>query len=182
MPSGPAHSRVARNYTIEDATMKRPLLLAGGLLLALSPILGPLQLGSGAARALAQPGATQPHAALGVVRVRGGSASTMLGSGNLTYHGGPVMRTNQTYAIYWVPPGYSIASGYDTLINQYLGDVATASGQSSNVYATDTEYYDTTGPIAYSSRFSGSIVDTDPLPASGCYDSDTSACLTDAHI
>src|SRR5581483_7086057 len=126
MPSGPAHSRVTRNYTIEDATMKRPLLIAGSLLLALSPILGPLQLGSSAAQALAQPGTTQPHGAWGVVRVRGGSASTMLGSGNLTYHGGPFMHTNQTYTIYWVPPGYSIASGYDTIINQYLGDVAAA--------------------------------------------------------
>src|SRR6476469_4042171 len=30
------------------------------------------------------------------------------GSGQLVYHGGPVMHTNTTYAIYWVPPGYSM--------------------------------------------------------------------------
>ncbi|MBV8597216.1 MAG: hypothetical protein JO017_00190, partial [Actinobacteria bacterium] len=31
----------------------------------------------------------------------------------LTYHGGSVMRTNKTYAIYWVPSGYSVSTNYE---------------------------------------------------------------------
>jgi hypothetical protein len=38
--------------------------------------------------------------------------------------------------------------------------VAAASGASSNVYAVEKQYYDTTGPIAYSSTFGGSVTDT----------------------
>jgi hypothetical protein len=46
--------------------------------------------------------------ALGIVTARAShSASTSRGAGNLKYHGGPVEHTNTTYAIYWVPSGYS---------------------------------------------------------------------------
>ena len=48
--------------------------------------------------------------------------------GNLFYHGGPVMRTNTTYAIYWVPPGYFVSSGYVSIIDQYFANVAADSG------------------------------------------------------
>src|SRR5213082_1054914 len=70
----------------------------------------------------------------GVVPVIGGPQS---GSGNLSYHGGPVMATNKTYAIYWIPSGYSVSSLYISLINQFLTDVAAASGHTSNVYWSD---------------------------------------------
>ena len=63
--------------------------------------------------------------------------------GNLTYHGGPVMHTNKTYAIYWVPAGYSVTASYKAMINQYFTDVAAASGATSNVYSVETQYYDT---------------------------------------
>ena len=104
------------------------------------------------------------------------------GFGNLQYNGGPVEHTNTTYAIYWAPPGFSFASGYTSLIDRYFGDVAAASGSSSNVYYSDTQYSDSSGKIAYRSTFGGSVVDSDPLPASGCSDSDTSVCLSDAQI
>jgi serine protease len=105
------------------------------------------------------------------------------GAGNLKYHAGPVEHTNKVYAIYWVPPGYAIQSGYDTLINRFFGDVAAASGSTTNVYYSDTQYYDSVnGNITYSSSFGGSYTDTNPLPASGCSDSYTSVCLTDAQI
>jgi len=64
------------------------------------------------------------------------------GGSNLAYHNGPVMHTNAVYAIYWVPTGFTIQSGYDTLINQFFGDVAADSGKTTNVYYSDTQYYD----------------------------------------
>jgi hypothetical protein len=118
---------------------------------------------------------------LGMVPARAAGGS--LGSGNLAYHGGPVEPSNTVYAIYWVPPGYSIQSGYDTWINRFFTDVAADSGKTTNVYASDTQYYGPTGQhIAYSSTFGGSYTDTSPLPASACRDSYTAVCLSDAQI
>src|SRR5205823_14203232 len=65
---------------------------------------------------------------------------------------------------------------------QFFNDVAADSGKTSNVYYSDTQYYDTAGSIAYSSSYGGSVLDSDPLPASGCSDSYTSVWLTDAQI
>lgn len=112
------------------------------------------------------------------------NAAGSLGSGNLTYHGGPVQHTNATYAIYWVPSGYSVSSDYESVINRYFGDVAADSGKTSNVYYSDTQYSDGSGKISYSSTFGGSVVDTNPFPASGCSDtvSQTTVCLSDAQI
>jgi hypothetical protein len=93
-----------------------------------------------------------PHAAAGPA-----------GTSNLTYHGGPVMRTNTTYTIFWSPGG-AISSTYQSLINGYFQNVADASGASSNVYASDTQYYDNTGSIAYQSHFGGTYVDTSAIP------------------
>jgi hypothetical protein len=87
---------------------------------------------------------------------------------NLTYNGGPVMRTNTIYAIYWVPSGYSQASNYRSTVDGYFQAVAADSGQGSNVYSATTQYSDTTGSIAYDSTFGGSAVDTDSFPTSGC--------------
>jgi hypothetical protein len=93
-----------------------------------------------------------------------------------------VMRTNTVHAIYWVPSGQSVAPGYESGIDQYLGDVAAASGSQTNVYSVATQYYDSTGFISYKSTFAGSDVDTDPFPASGCHDGVNSVCLTDQQI
>jgi hypothetical protein len=120
---------------------------------------------------------------LGVVPAHGKAASHLAGSGgNLTYHNGPVMHANTVYAIYWVPSGYSVSSNYESLINGYFANVAHDSGLSSNVYYSDTQYYDLSGSIAYNSAFGGSVVDTNTFPASGCRDSYTSICLTDTQI
>jgi hypothetical protein len=115
------------------------------------------------------------------------AASAFAATDNLAYHGGPVMHTNKTYAIYWVPPGYSVSPNYQKLIDQYLGDVAAASGASSNVYASDTQYSDSVnGNILYSATspdmFGGSYLDTSALPPDGCVDQYTSVCLSDAQL
>jgi hypothetical protein len=92
-------------------------------------------------------------------------ANTRFASGsNLVYHSGPVMHTSTTHAIYWDPSGSTMSGSYQPLLNQFLTDVGLASGSASNVYATDTQYYDGSGPIAYSSGFGGSYLDTNPIP------------------
>ena len=93
---------------------------------------------------------------LGTVPPNPHAAAAVSGSGQLSYHGGPVMLTNKTYAIYWIPSGYSVSSLYVSLINRFLTDVAAASGQTSNVYWSDTQYYNASGThISYSSTYAG---------------------------
>ena len=104
------------------------------------------------------------------------------GANNLVYHNGPVMRANAVYAVYWVPAGFAVSSNYSNVINGFFQNVAADSGKQSNVYWSDTQYFDKTGPIAYSAAFKGSVVDTNPFPASGCADPYTSVCLTDGQL
>jgi hypothetical protein len=135
----------------------------------------------------ASPGAMNPAGKIrGVVPAHGQSSRLPKRTSNLNYNGGPVMHTNTVYAIYWVPPGYTVSSNYESLINRYFGDVAHDNGLTSNVYFSDTQYYDTTSGtrayIGYNSTFAGSIVDTDAFPANGCSDRYTRVCLTDAQL
>jgi len=105
------------------------------------------------------------------------------GMGNLQYHGGPAMHTDTTRAIYWFPAGSSYSANYVNVNNGFLQNVAADSGKTSNVYYSDTQYSDSTnGRILYSSSFAGSVIDTNPFPASGCNDSYTSICLTDKQL
>jgi hypothetical protein len=105
--------------------------------------------------------------------------------GNLTYHGGKVLLTNRTVAIFWQPAGSNMAAGYQSTISQYFADVAHDSGSSNNVYSVLNQYYNASNQhIAYSSSNSTSVVDTQPYPASGCSDtvSQTTICLTDSQL
>jgi hypothetical protein len=114
--------------------------------------------------------------AAGLARPSGGSSS------NLSYHGGPVMLTNTTYAIFWGPSN-SWDSGYQTLIDRFFGDVQADNGKSTNVYASDTQYYNAaTTKIAYNSTVGGFRLDTNAYPASGCTDQATAICLTDTQL
>ena len=112
---------------------------------------------------------------------------------NLTYHGGPVMTTNTTYTIYWLPAGQTMSSGYQTIINGFFANVAAASGSTNNVYASDTQYYMGSNPktfIQNNSTFGGTFVDTTtPIPAGNCagqYSASVSShltgCITDAQL
>jgi hypothetical protein len=92
-----------------------------------------------------------------------------------------VMRTNRTYAIYWSPSSNTIDASYETDVNQYLSDVAAASGSQTNVYSVATQYYDSTGFISTQSTFGGSYVDTDPFPTTGGCTA-TPNCLTDSQL
>jgi hypothetical protein len=92
------------------------------------------------------------------------------------------MHTNSVRAIYWIPSGYSVSAQYRSLIDGFFANVAADSGKTSNVYYSDTQYYDLSAPIAYSSSFPGSVIDTNAFPASGCRDSYTSVCLSDSQL
>jgi hypothetical protein len=142
-------------------------------------VLAVAMLAAGAQTALADPPTPANPAGheLGVVPAK---ASKHGGAGsNLSWHGGPVIHANKTYAIYW---GGTFSSDYRSLTDGFLANVAAASGSQSNVYFSDTQYSDSLGTISYSSSFGGSIVDTNPLPASGCNDAYTSVCVSDAQI
>jgi hypothetical protein len=98
---------------------------------------------------------------------------------SVAYYGGWVMQTNTTYAIYWAPSGFAFPPRYGSTIDDYLTNVAAASGSMNNVYSVATQYSDSTGPIAYSSTFGGSYVDTSSFPAAGCSARPAGMCLTD---
>lgn len=136
------------------------------------------------ATALAQPPTSPPVRSdqiFGVVPSH--DAGPQFGYGNLSYHGGPVMHTSTTRAIYWFPAGSSYSANYVNVNNGFLQNVAADSGKTTNVYYAATQYGDNTGQkIQYSSTFAGSVVDTNPYPASGCTDRYTSICLTDAQL
>jgi hypothetical protein len=110
----------------------------------------------------------------------------------LTYHGGPVMTSAKTYAIFWLPAHLqnggvtSLPASYQniqaSLLSLYPGH---------SLGNNNTQYYQTThnGIFSFTSyvqntgSFGGSYVDTDPYPASGCYDSVTGYnCITDAQV
>jgi hypothetical protein len=139
-----------------------------------------------AATALAQPPSSPPVRSdriFGVVPSHELAGSPQIGMGQLQYHGGPTMHTNTTRAIYWFPAGSSYSTNYVNVNNGFLQNVAADSGKTSNVYFSDTQYSDSTsGRILYSSSFAGSVIDTNPFPASGCSDSYTSICLSDKQL
>src|SRR5262245_9084731 len=114
----------------------------------------------------------------------------------LLWHGGPVMSGPTTITpIYWEPNGYFNPSRYRNLINQYLADVAAASGTDTNVYSTALEYPGSNGSGTYAITRGAPIRDHNPFPkgqgcslgkldTSGIYADGTgyTACLDDAQI
>jgi hypothetical protein len=121
------------------------------------------------------------------------------GTPPLIFHGGPVMMTPSTSPlvvtpIFWNTSSFPMASAYTSLITSYLGAVATASGQNTNVFSVANEYSGSNGQIHYSVTLGTAVNDTHALPASGCtvarsdrtgiYSdaSGYSACLDDAQL
>jgi hypothetical protein len=119
----------------------------------------------------------------------------------LTYSNGPVMGTATgtitLTPIYWTPAGYSFDNAdptYRTLINQYITDIAAASGTTKNVYSILPEYSSVangvTTNIKYKFVAGTPMVDTDAFPATGqCTNTAPpavsppivyTACITDA--
>ncbi len=95
------------------------------------------------------------------------------GTPPLWFHGGNVMGTRSTgpvviTPIFWDPAGHSMGLAYKNILKTYLGGVAAASGQHTNVFSTLNGYFGTNGQIQYKLKLGTPINDTDALPASGC--------------
>jgi hypothetical protein len=95
-----------------------------------------------------------------------------------------VLTSEAPYLIFWAPAGHAIPPSSEALLEQYLGDVATASGVSTtNVYSVLGQY-----GAPYSQTFSSAsqaLLDTNPYPAhpSGCkLATGMTACVTDASL
>jgi hypothetical protein len=112
----------------------------------------------------------------------GGSTTTSYGSGNLTYNGGFVLHSPTVRAIYWVPAGYSVSSGYASTIDGFLKNVAGSKGRTDNVFYSDTQYTDSNGAANPYFTFGGSVVDTNPFPANGCTVSYSAICINDSQV
>src|SRR6266542_3456317 len=96
-------------------------------------------------------------------------------AGNLTFHGGNVMTSSTTYAIFWLPGGTHFApttgnaatdaandTRFENLIIRYFQNVG-----GSGIYNTATQYTGANGSILNSSTFGGSVVDTNAYPHAG---------------
>lgn len=155
-------------------------------------ILGPVPLAANAsasARLASAPSTTgTPH----FLPIRGKTGNVATNTPNadpgnsdkMTYHHGPVERTNTNYLIFWEPPTLQdgapthVSAPYNALIERYFSDVG-----GTGLYKNNTQYYDTTGAIANNSTLGGVYLDTSPYPASGCQAAPTpDGCLTDTQI
>jgi hypothetical protein len=101
----------------------------------------------------------------------------------LQSHGGPVLAGEAPYVIFWSPSGHPISSASESLLDRYLGDVATASASTTDVFSVLTQY-----GAPYSQTFNSTtqaVIDTDPYPTkqSGCQlATGITACVTDGSI
>jgi hypothetical protein len=100
----------------------------------------------------------------------------------LEYHGGPVLHSSVSYAVYWDPSG-SYNNEWQQLIDGYLQGVGAEKGTLKDVFALNGQYRDGGGRAANEAIFRGAYTDEDPYPTSGnCTEPATLSCLTDAQI
>jgi hypothetical protein len=90
---------------------------------------------------------------------------------------GPVQNYTKTYAIFWLPPGYTYESGtsgsssrYISLIERYLSDIG-----GSTFLNSVTQYYDSANWISNSSTFTDATLDTSVYPVHNGYTYTTDA-------
>ena len=90
--------------------------------------------------------------------------------------------------IYWEPGGkYTFSADYKSILDDFITNVAAASGTTSNVFSVSDEYSQTVNGtksfVSYKIKAGTPIDDTDPFPADGCTaDTGYTACLTDAQL
>lgn len=115
-----------------------------------------------------------------------GSGTTTPTVSPLSYHGGAVFSSPYTiHDIYWVPPGYGVAGGYQSTIDGFARNLAAASGATTNVFDAATQYTDSAGNhVSDSATYGGSATVSSAFPASGCKDAGVKSgpCLTDMQV
>ena len=112
----------------------------------------------------------------------------------LLYHNGPIMPSIEVYNIFWVGKlqgggTATLTAHYQTVANDFASDYA---GHS--IDSILTQYYQTPQPNSLNyihglstagtaGSYAGSVIDTDPFPASGCTDTATPKnCITGAQL
>jgi hypothetical protein len=143
----------------------------------------------GAAHAVKHPTGQDPQLQVNIEPQVCASCSPPLVDG-----GGPVMSTNGAHGItitpiWWQSSGghFSFPAEYEKLLDQYISDIAAASGSTDNIFSLLTEYYDVVGGvktyISYKFTAGEPIVDTATYPTSGCKPAPGFfACLTDGQL
>jgi hypothetical protein len=140
------------------------------------------------APAAAAGGVVQSHPVLAPLHGTGLRPVAAASGGKLTYHGGTIMKSSTTYAIFWRPAklqsgaAATMSATYAPLITRYFKDVG-----GSGLLNSTTQYFQRVGgvttAITNASTFGGSWTDTAPYPKSGCKDPKTPGnCLSDAQI
>jgi hypothetical protein len=111
---------------------------------------------------------------------RGADQPTHGGSGLLNYGGEPLLDTTSAgltvRAVYWAPPGYTFAPGFESTMNSFLSDVASGSTgpstSSNNLFAVASQYFDVTNGqpqfVQDIIHAATPIEDSSPYPSSGC--------------
>jgi PKD repeat protein len=109
-------------------------------------------------------------------------------NGSVDYHDGPVVHSAAPYLIFW-DPSSGLTARSKTVLEQYLTDVAAASGTPTDVYGVLRQYTDTTGFAAASQTFASgtqAIVDAQPYPTIDATHCSTATaypnCVTDAQL
>jgi hypothetical protein len=86
------------------------------------------------------------------------SSDLVLASSGLCLQGGPVIHSNETFALTW-DPGRGYWQTTRSYVEQYLSDVAGASDTLSSPYAVMTQYTDATGRAQNNSVYGGGCID-----------------------
>ncbi|HET7048067.1 MAG TPA: PKD domain-containing protein [Solirubrobacteraceae bacterium] len=116
--------------------------------------------------------------------------SSASATGEVTYHGGPVVHSSDPFLVYWAPSGESIPADSQSLLERYLADVAADSGEPDDVFGVDRQYYDRQGFADYRQAFDPArqvVFDPRPYPArdvAHCRDLVASylTCITDGQL
>lgn len=119
------------------------------------------------------------------------------GAPPLLFHGGDVMGNPSVGShvvvtpIFWSPGGFTFDPSYESIINQYLNDVAADSGKSTNVFSTIAQYPGANGAFSYNISTGTPIIDTSTAYGTECTpdagaiyndNSGYSACVDDHEI
>jgi hypothetical protein len=121
-------------------------------------------------------------------------ALARLSGGPLVYHGGPIMRRANFFAIFWIPPTLQngVSTGmpvaYQNLQTRLLADytghgIDNINTQYYQILGTTKSYIQNAAGLQLANGLAGVFVDNSPYPASGCTDAATPGnCITDAQI